>query len=111
MTLTIFNNAFFQVSSNGLLSFRKPFIEFSPAKFPLINEILIAPFWNDVNLELAGQVSYRFSKNQSLLDAVQAHINESLNVSFPPAFLLIATWDRVARFNGDPLVVRLIMCM
>ena len=88
------------------MSFREPFIDFSSVEFPLTNKILIAPFWSDVNLELAGQVSYRFSMNQSLLDAVQVQINESLDVYFSPAFLFIATWDRVARYSVDPSVVR-----
>ena len=60
-----------------------------------------------MNIELAGQVSYRFSMDQSLLDAVQVLTNESLNVNFPPAVLFIATWDRVAQHGGDPSVVRM----
>ena len=59
-----------------------------------------------MDLRFAGQVSYRFSMDQSLLDAVQGHINESLDVYFSPAFLFIATWDRVSQFSEDPSVVR-----
>ena len=60
-----------------------------------------------MNIELAGQVSYRISTNQSLLDAFQMHINESLDVYFPPEFLFITTWNRVAQFGADPSVVRI----
>ena len=89
------------------MSFRKPFTNPEPIPFPLGNEILIAPFWDAMDLRFAGQVSFRFSMDQSLLDAFQVHINESLNVYFSPAFLFITTWDRVAQFGGDPLVVRM----
>ena len=94
------------MSSNGLLSFRQPFTNPERVPFHLTDEALIAPFWNDMNIELAGQVSYRFSMDQSLLDRVQVLINESLDVYFSPAFLFIATWDRVAQWGADPSVVR-----
>ena len=94
------------MSSNGLLSFRQSFTNPEPIPFPLMTEILIAPFWNAVDLRFAGQVSYRFSMDLSLLDAFQVYINESLYVDFSPAFLFIATWDSVPQFNGDLSVVR-----
>ena len=97
----------FQVNSNGLLSFRTPSTYYIPVKFPLTNAIFIAPFWNEVDIKLAGQVLYRLSTNQSLLDAFQVHINESLDVYFPPKFLVIATWNRVAQLGGNSSVVHI----
>ena len=109
MCIFLFSDILFQVSSNGLLSFRQPFTNPEPIPFPLTNEILIAPFWSDIgsdiDISLAGQVSYRFSMDPSLLDAFQVHINESLDVYFSPAFLFIATWDSVPQFNGPRSVV------
>ena len=96
---------FFQVSSTGLLSFRQSFTHSMSILFPLEAKILIAPFWSDVDTSFAGLVSYRFSMDQSLLDAVQVYINESLNAPFSPAFLFIATWDRVPQLRGDLSVV------
>ena len=93
------------MSSNGVLSFRQPFSKYATVPFPFATEILIAPFWIDVDIQLAGQVSYRFSTDQSLLDAAQVLINESLNVYFSPAFLFIATWDKVPQLREDLSVV------
>ena len=98
-------NALTQVSENGVVSFRNAFasIQSNPG-FPLSSaDVIIAPFWDDSNVEISGQTFYRFSENRTLLDHVESLINER---SFTPSSLFIATWDRVAEFGGITNVVR-----
>ena len=91
-----------QVNTNGPLSFRSPFTDFSPRPFPLIseNDILIAPFWDDIFIIRAGEIYYRFSVDPSLLEEVGGNISDAFSTSFIPSQLFVATWDRVAAIGG-----------
>ena len=102
-----FYNAYclLQVNANGVISLRKGFDDFNSRPFPLFtDDILIAPFWDDINIEITGQIFYRFSNDSSLLTLFQSYINDSSD--FSPVSLFIATWDRVAQLDGDSSVVR-----
>lgn len=97
-----------QVNSNGVLSFGFPFNQHSPSVFPLSStDILIAPFWIDINIEIAGRIYYRFSNDVALLNQAQSLILDS---AFSPSLLFIATWDRVAQFNGVSSEVSTLNC-
>ena len=87
-----------QVNANGPLSFRSPFRDFSPRPFPLLfeDDILIAPFWDDILISTAGEIYYRFSADPSLLEEVGGNISDAFETSFTPSQLFVATWDRVA---------------
>lgn len=89
-----------QVNTNGILSFRNSFT--SPLQqqtFPLGSGVLIAPFWDNIDILIAGQILYRFSNNITLLEEVGSSINDGSG--FSPSLLFIATWDRVA-MNDEP---------
>ena len=89
-----------QVNANGVISFRREFHEFVTSPFPLDSaDILIAPFWADIDITDSGQIFYRFSNDLMLLSRFQSDINDGSG--FSPVSLFIATWDRVAAFNGD----------
>ena len=95
-----------QVNTNGVLSFRNPFFNFVPNPFPLnTNNVLIAPFWDDFDLRLGGQILFRETNDESLLDTVGALINEIFMWEFTPTLLFIATWDGVPGF-AMPVMVR-----
>lgn len=97
------------MNSNGILSFRTGFTDFNPVNFPLSSnrdDILIAPFWDDVNINVAGDIFYRFTTNQSLLDEVGGNISKAFEVVFKPVMLFVATWNEVARLSGSSSIVR-----
>ena len=95
---------FVQVNANGVLSFRSSFTSHQPLALPLSSAvIIIAPFWNNIDVERTGQIFHRFSSNQTLLDEVGSLVNDGSG--FAPSSLFIATWDRVAAFTGSANMV------
>ncbi len=88
-----------------MLSFRSPFSDFTPEAFPLFGPILIAPFWDDINIGQGGSIFFRFSDDEQLLVVVEMLIREAFGSDFSPAMLFIATWDRVPEFGGFSDVV------
>ena len=98
------------MNSNGILSLRVGFTDFSPEPFPLNNgfqddSILIAPFWDDVNINNAGDIFFRFSSDPLLLQEVGDSISNAFGITFQPTLLFIVTWDGVAQFGGPSSIV------
>ena len=98
-----------QVSTNGVLSFRNPFLDFSPDLFPLTDDILIAPFWDDSDSSLAGQVFHRFTDDELVLEEISANITKGFGEEFNPVLAFIVTWDGLPQFIGSPNVVSAIL--
>ena len=94
-----------QVSTNGVLSFRNSFTNFISRPFPRSTNVLIAPFWDDSDVRNGGQVLFRLSDNDALLNQVGSTINDALDDDFSPGLLFIATWSRIPEFIGDPSIV------
>ena len=71
--------------------------------FPLPDNVpLIAPFWDNVDIERFGNISYRETSDPTLLQKANAQLQELFpsTSSFTTTTLFIATWDRVAEFEG-----------
>ena len=98
------------MSTNGLLSFQSSFTSFIPQPFPLslFSLPIIAPFWDDSDNRNGGQVLYRFTNEQSILDEIALNISSAFGVEFAPSTAFIATWDRLPRFGGSANVVRIL---
>ena len=79
-----------------MISFRDTFEESRPRKFPYGNVPLMAPFWDNK----PGDVLYRISNNQTLLDKVSSHIADAFS-EFSPTMLFIATWNRVPQSSSE----------
>ena len=101
-----FNDPGTQVNTNGVLSFRGGFTQFTSQRFPLSNgRSLIAPFWDDVDIRTSegrfGDIYYRLTFNTTLLERARDQVQELFPSpgSFTPTQLVIATWDRVAEFG------------
>ena len=99
------------MSTNGLLSFRNQFVDFSRRSFDsqsIPNNIpIIAPFWDDVNIRRFGNIFYRQSNDNASLDFATYLINyhrDNATFNFQPTNVFIATWARVAMFGGDDSV-------
>ena len=82
--------------------------DFTPEIFPLLSgrdDLVIAPFWDDVDIRIAGQVQYRQSNASVLLNQVGTNISNAFNTSFSPVLLFIATWNEVAASSGTTDIV------
>ena len=85
-----------QVSTNGVVSFGATFTDHDSRPFPLsTNDILIAPFWDDSNVKIGGQILFRLSDNQTLLNVIGSTINDTLEFDFTPMMLFIVTWSGI----------------
>lgn len=83
------------------MSIGAAFTDPSTSPFPLSNYTLIAPFWDDINTNVAGRIFFRFSGDPDLLDEVGSSIEDAFDCEFNPVLLFIATWDSVAQINGS----------
>ena len=84
-----------QVNLDGVLSFRRRFSNYNPDPFPLRYDILIAPFWNEVSSYRGGNVFYRFTDDEYILNDVGMIIRDAFINDFSPTLVFIATWDKV----------------
>ena len=91
-----------QVSTNGVVSFGVPFYEFDSRPFPLSRSdiMLIAPFWDDSSLLNGGQILFRLSDNQTLLNEVGSTINDTLEFDFTPTMLFIVTFSGIPEYGA-----------
>jgi len=99
------------VSTNGAISFSGPISQYTPDPFPLnenerIIEI-IAPYWADVDTRGTGEISYRQTTNEDLLQRADNDIKTAFpTITFSSAYLFIVTWDHVGFFNSQVNKVR-----
>ena len=89
------------MNNNGDISFEGPVSTFTPQSFPLSGSSLIAPYWADVDTTGTGTVSYRETKDSSLLRRARDDVLRAFSVRFLPSLLFIATWDRVGYFSSQ----------
>ena len=88
------------MNTNGVLSLGQSFTDFSSggSNFDSVSSPpIIAPFWDDVNINNGGTIYYRQDYSSSIADQVQQDVNSLfLDVgSFSPSLVFVATWDRV----------------
>ncbi|XP_053375002.1 nidogen-1-like [Mercenaria mercenaria] len=93
------------VNSNGHLSFESELPGYQPTMvMPLGIEVkIIAAFMADLDLSVGGNVFYRETTEEALLQRVAADIQGHFSqfTSFEPLGLFIATWDKAPAFRGD----------
>ena len=93
------------MNSNGVLSFgSEGFTDYQARRFPFESPPLIAPFWDDFNPHIGGNIYYRqtndfdqlqlFYNYTSLLLDCEAEQNDCY-----PTHLYIATWDHVPPYG------------
>ena len=93
-----------QINTNGVLSFQSPFIQSVSQGFSLseVNDTLIVPFWDNLGIGRSGNIFYRVTNDTTLLQRARDQLQELFpsSGSFIPTTLFIATWDRVAGYEG-----------
>ena len=103
---------FFQVNTNGIISFIEPQNVFNPETFPVPGKFLISPYWADTDTRGIGQVYFTETTNASLLkrssDIIQKATVHTRELSrFDPQWMLIATWYNVGYFSSQTGKVRI----
>ena len=108
--------SFLQINNNGLLSFEDSVTSYSAQPFPITasqfepvtKNIIIAPYWADVDTRTAGSgaVWYRQTANSTLLERARQEVIEIFLLypeidgeTYNPTTLIIATWDKVGFYN------------
>ena len=95
-----------QVSVNGAIFFgQNTDTDYVPNQngFPLDGgRRFVAPFWADVDTRASGNVWYRVSTSQSLLDRASMQIRAAfpLEPQFTPTELVVVTWEDVGYFDS-----------
>ena len=93
-----------QVNTNGVISFLVEVSQYTPDTFPLAdNRRLVAPFWADVDTGNGGDVFYRETTDPNLLKQATNDVTATFvdQRKFKAAWLLIATWYKVAFFGAS----------
>uniref|UniRef100_A0A8C3GJT9 Sushi, nidogen and EGF like domains 1 n=1 Tax=Cairina moschata TaxID=8855 RepID=A0A8C3GJT9_CAIMO len=92
------------VNNNGIISFLKEVSQFTPVAFPISKDRrVVAAFWADVDNRRAGDVYYRESRDQAILERATRDIAQYFPEfpDFSAQWVFIATWYRVTFFGGS----------
>uniref|UniRef100_A0A8C3HLB6 Sushi, nidogen and EGF like domains 1 n=1 Tax=Chrysemys picta bellii TaxID=8478 RepID=A0A8C3HLB6_CHRPI len=92
------------VNNNGIISFLKEVSQFTPVAFPISKDRrVVAAFWADVDNRRAGEVYYRESKDQTILERATKDIGQYFPefLEFSAVWVFVATWHRVTFFGGS----------
>ena len=71
---------------------------------------MVAPFFS-ANEPTSGLVSYEIhygTTSRDILSFVSSIINEHRDIFFNATWLLVATWENVTQFGGDPVRLHII---
>ncbi|XP_048170143.1 sushi, nidogen and EGF-like domain-containing protein 1 isoform X8 [Corvus hawaiiensis] len=92
------------VNNNGIISFLKEVSQFTPVAFPISKDRrVVAAFWADVDNRRAGDIYYRESTEQPILERASRDIAQYFPEfpGFSAQWVFIATWYRVTFFGGS----------
>ncbi len=99
-----------QISSNGLITFKLPLINYRnkpfSETFTLFSDAIIAPMWTDFVLTGRARLHYRVSRYPSDLDILSRLIaNATSDDSYRPILAVIVTWENIALFEDKSRTV------
>ena len=88
-----------QVSTNGYIS-----MGITPTVNAQRTNSIVAPYAADIDTSVTGTVRYtEFMSNRFNLLDVSNFIEEETGVTFEGTRMMVAEWDGVAQYNGDPV--------
>ena len=73
------------------------------------NRYVIAPFWDDININRGGVISYETFESGYFIDQVNAFIQRERPSSFDGTWMMAAYYNKVAPFSGTVAEVFIIM--
>ena len=93
---------FFQISSNGLVSFGMSYTSYIPQLFPIVTPV-VAPFWDDINLNGLGNTSFKIFNSTSSSNAIQQvnnFISSEVNLTLSADWILVVQWLNVCPISN-----------
>ena len=94
---------FVQVSSNGLISFGASYREWVPEPFPLSSAIVVAPFWDDIQLTETGVAQYNIitsANGSTIIDQVESFLKTNQSVELDLDWVIVAKWVNVCPYGN-----------
>ena len=92
-----------QVGSNGIIAFGlsayNPFINIVFAG--LLTRYVVAPFWDDININKGGIISYETFDSGYFLQQVNDFIERTRPTSFEGTWMIVAYYNKVQPFSGS----------
>ena len=91
-----------QISTNGLISFDTPVTTFFNVPFPsfLVNFYVIAPFWDDINTNNGGTISYEtYEQGSEVMSDVSYYVSNRIGRDFVGYWMIVVFWDEVRPFS------------
>ena len=92
-----------QIVADGYISFdAEVFQSGSPSNFPLGGNIIIAPFWDDFDLSINGNIfNEAFSAESIVSKVVSDFINAEQNADFIATSVVVIYWENTCSFSID----------
>jgi len=86
-----------QVSTNGLISFNDSYTQGRTTKIPAENDVIIAPYWTDLDITDGGNVFFKETTQPELLDYISTEVKSVAPsfTHFEAHWALIVTWVNV----------------
>ena len=83
-----------------------------PQLFPYGSLYLVTPFWDDVDIQVVGDISYQvYLTGNPLLDTVNTIISNEENINFSGHWMLVAEWNSVPAYDSSPNQVDTILAI
>ena len=87
-----------QVGANDIISFQAGWTSSTPQLFPTTNTVtkfayVVAPFWSDNDLRLAGNATYQVYGPSSQLINASTFITDTTGTNFSGTWMLVAQWN------------------
>ncbi|XP_060073737.1 sushi, nidogen and EGF-like domain-containing protein 1 [Ylistrum balloti] len=99
------------VNTNGDITFGNSLSQYRPSAFPLPgNYVMVAVFWTDIITYTVGEIWYKLSSNQDLLDRATSDVRSAFTdqTDFSSSLVFVVTWNEVPYYgaSGDNLLLR-----
>ena len=92
-----------QIGSNGIISFRDVYNPHENAEFTnsLLGKYLVAPFWDDINTDNGGTISYETFESGYYLEQVNAYIQRQRQNAFQGTWMINVYYKEVAPYSDS----------
>ena len=92
---------FFKVGSNGIISFGSAYNPFNNTLLSNVSgQYVVAPFWDDININNGGIISYEIFKFGYYLEQVSAFIRRETSTYFTGTWMMNVYYQQVAPYSG-----------
>ena len=90
------------MGSNGVISFGSSYDDYINREFTsTFREYLVAPFWDDININNGGTISYEIFESGYYLEQVNAYIQRKRPTDFEGTWMMNVYYKEVSPFAGD----------